>query len=201
MSGSAIGASNRIRKCNSDDLDQDAGRRFLERPDYIHSLGPGFQVMETNLAAVAIDGLLRGPRDWQAPTTRGHDNKIAIRAAFEVADVTVMRQNFGHSSRFAAVSKIAFFGARMMIEFAVCMIALQAKLASKPDNERKSNNGVTNQGRRFPNRRPADAAKPPHFCEKGAEIASQKRRFGKRRSLICYPRRCLIDTSENILRR
>src|SRR5882724_685425 len=76
------------------DLDQDAGRRFLERPDYIHSLGPGFQVMETNLAAVAIDGLLRGPRDWQAPTTRGHDNKIAMRAAFEVADVTVMRQNF-----------------------------------------------------------------------------------------------------------
>src|SRR5256885_7378764 len=33
----------------------------------------------------------------------------------------------------------------MMIEFAVCMIALQAKLASKLDNERKSNNGVTNE--------------------------------------------------------
>src|ERR1041385_7889503 len=32
-----------------------------------------------------------------------------------------------------------------MIEFAVCMIALHAKLASKPDNERKSNNGVTNE--------------------------------------------------------
>ena len=32
-----------------------------------------------------------------------------------------------------------------MIEFAVCMPALQATLASKPDNERKSNNGVTNE--------------------------------------------------------
>src|SRR5437762_8652102 len=76
------------------DLDQDAGRRFLERPDYIHSLGPRFQVMETNFAAVTIDDLLRGPRDRKAPTTRGHDHKITVRAAFEIADVTVMRQNF-----------------------------------------------------------------------------------------------------------
>src|SRR4051812_12959547 len=33
----------------------------------------------------------------------------------------------------------------MMIEFAVCMSPLQAKVGAKPGNERKSNNGVTNE--------------------------------------------------------
>ena len=77
-----------------EDLDQRAGGRFLKAPDDIHPFGPLFQVMKTNLAPLAVDDLLGCPGDRQAETPRRHHDKIAIRAALEITDVTIMRQDF-----------------------------------------------------------------------------------------------------------
>src|SRR3954470_24087682 len=77
-----------------EDLDERAGGRFLKAPDDIHPLGPRFQVVKANLATLAIDDLLGCPGDREAETSRRHHDKVAIRAAFEITDVTIMRQNF-----------------------------------------------------------------------------------------------------------
>jgi hypothetical protein len=77
------------------DLYQDAGGSFVERPDYAHSFGPGFEVMEMNFDVLPVNELLRGPRNWDAGTHGGHHDEIPILASLEVTDVTIVRQNFG----------------------------------------------------------------------------------------------------------
>ena len=75
------------------DLNQDAGRRFLERPNHMHPFRPRFQMMEMNFELFAIDDLLRGPRDRKAGARGGHDDEIAILAALEIPNITIVRQD------------------------------------------------------------------------------------------------------------
>ena len=78
-------------------------------------------MMEMNFELVAVDDLLRGPGDRNAGTRGRHHHEVAIVSALQKSDVAIMRKIFGHSSRFAAVSKITIFGACMRIEFVLCM--------------------------------------------------------------------------------
>src|SRR5688572_30575370 len=50
--------------------------------------------MEMNFELFPIDDLLRGPRDGNARADRGHDDKVAIRAALQVTDVAIVREDF-----------------------------------------------------------------------------------------------------------
>jgi hypothetical protein len=76
------------------DLHQNAGGGLVERPDYAHSFGPGFEVMEMNLDILPVNDLLRGPGNWNAGTGSGHHDEIPILASLEITDVTIVRQNF-----------------------------------------------------------------------------------------------------------
>src|SRR6476646_6267117 len=67
-----------------------AGRRLRESPNDMHSFCPGPQMMKTNFEPIAIDDLLRHPRDWNPGTLGCHDYNIAIGSAFEKPDVPVM---------------------------------------------------------------------------------------------------------------
>src|SRR5437763_14160347 len=90
--------SNRREEGNSKakvmhNLNQDTSRRVLAQPNYMHSFRPRFQMMKMNLHFLAIDDLLRGPRNGNPGADRGHDDAIAVSAALQVTDVTVVRQN------------------------------------------------------------------------------------------------------------
>src|SRR5688572_2811268 len=50
--------------------------------------------MEMNFELFPIDDLLRGPRDGNARANGGHDHEVAIRAALQVTDVAIVREDF-----------------------------------------------------------------------------------------------------------
>ena len=49
--------------------------------------------METNLAPVSIDNLLRGPRNGEAEPDCRHDDEVPVGAAFQITNVAVVGQN------------------------------------------------------------------------------------------------------------
>src|SRR5437660_697742 len=49
---------------------------------------------ESDFVSIAVDDLLRCPRNWNPRTDGGHHDEIALGPAREVADVTVVGQNF-----------------------------------------------------------------------------------------------------------
>jgi len=75
------------------DFDKHAGRDFLKRPDYAHSLRECFHVMKADFNPVAIDDLFGSPRNGNAGARRGHYDDISTRAPFEVTDIAIVRQN------------------------------------------------------------------------------------------------------------
>src|SRR4051812_33937864 len=87
----------------------------------------------------------------------------------------------------------------MVMEFAVCMTALQATLASKPDNERKSNNGVTNQEAAL-SAPPLDPIRQETFFADDAHI-SQRAASAMRQKFFAQPRqRRGVRSAEEIRR-
>src|SRR3954462_12838277 len=66
---------------------------FLESPNNIHPLRESFEMMETNFHPVTIDYLFGRPRNWKRTATRRHDHHVTMGTAFQITDVTVMRQN------------------------------------------------------------------------------------------------------------
>ncbi len=82
--------------------------------------------MKVNFKAIGIDDLLGDPGNRNTGTGCRHHDNISTRPTFEVTDISVVRQDFGHSSRFDAVSKINIFGACMMMELVLCIRVMAA---------------------------------------------------------------------------
>ena len=76
------------------DFDQDAGRRFAERPDNEHTFGEGFQMTKTHFDFFTVDNLLGQPRDRNTGTNCRHDDNVAIGATLKIFNVPVVGQDF-----------------------------------------------------------------------------------------------------------
>src|SRR5450432_1704791 len=59
----------------------------------MHAFGEGLQMMKAHFDSLAVDNLFGSPLDRNSGTRCCHHHEITIRAAFQIPDITIMRQN------------------------------------------------------------------------------------------------------------
>src|SRR5437764_13578040 len=109
---------------------------------------------ESDFVPIAVDDLLRCPRNRNAGTDGRHYDEIALGPACEITDVAIVRQNLrpelevgGHFEDIA-LRRIDDDRVRLVHDGELLVqSATQDKLCKIAGNETKSNNAVTNQTR------------------------------------------------------
>src|ERR1041385_7817828 len=128
-----------------DNLHYHARRGFSKSPNHIHPFSPGFEMMKTDLASVSIDYLLRGPCYGKAEPGGRHDDEVPVRASFQITNVAVVRQDLRPELEIRRGLEDQVLRSVNNDRVASVHGDLQTMLGEKQDNERKSNNGVTNE--------------------------------------------------------